>query len=202
MANIYKILKLRTIPEFRLEIEEEPLFRFFAGPPMIRWFYDNELYGEIYIQDSSEYFNRTLQLFNEIDGKLSISPDVYESMEEMRKNGESSHLFKDIYNHRVKYMGSRIEFEGIYGISLTDIDSGYWLQFNSTYPSKPSYKKTYDIVEGTAIKYLLNIYLWINIKETPKHWKNRRIDYINDSYISSDILRLAKEYGKIEIRCA
>ncbi|MBR5678387.1 MAG: hypothetical protein IKX20_09680 [Paludibacteraceae bacterium] len=200
MSRIYKTLRLKLIPEFRVEIEEAPVIRILTGPAKASCYYNEKLCGQDYINgDVQSYSNELLEFIHFVDQKVSVTAKTYREMYNLLQNGEASRVFKDICRLRVSVLAGMLFFRGQYEGRFAKYDGSYSFVFTSSYPSKPSYRKEYTSSEGWALMCLIHLYFLVTIKERLRRGNIGPINEIIDSYLRSDILRLSKNYGFIEI---
>lgn len=202
MAKVFRMYKFKTIPGFRVEIEEEPMFRLLSGPAKVKWYLGEKCLGYNLIHgDVRNYSTDICDFLNYVDKKVSVTASTYREMHNLITNGEASRIFKDIYLTRVTvFAGSILCFSGACNsqFSYSSYDYVHKFVFKSSYTHRPSYTKEYG-VEGWALRYLIHIYLLVKIKELSMYGGNQAINSIQDSYLRSDILKIAKNYGFLEI---
>lgn len=204
MSKIYREFRLKTIPEFRMEVEQEPLFRLLTGPAKASWYYKSEFMGHTLVDDVKKYSDSMREFFHWIDQELYITTSMYRNMSDLLKNGKANQFFKEIYNTNVSiFCGFMICFKGQFEIRFWDTsyqyDRKYTFEFKSSYSHRPSYIQEYSVSEGMALSNLLHLYFLCKIKEMPLHRKQILVNYISDSYIRADILKLSIKYGFLKI---
>lgn len=202
MAQLFRKYQFKTIPGFRVEIEEEPTFRLFTGPAKAKWYLGEKFLGYNLIHgDVRSYSTEICDFLRYVDNKVSVTANMYRNMYSLVTNGEASRIFKDIYETRVTvFAGSILCFSGACNsqFSYSSYDHVHKFDFKSSYTHRPSYVKEYG-TEGWALRYLIHIYLLVKMKELSINGGNQIINSIQDSYLRSDILKIAKYYGFLEI---
>lgn len=200
MASIYRTLTLKIIPEFKLEIEDEPSFRFISGRPGVRCYWNNEYKKRILIDDPKRYCDTIYYFLHYYGDTVSVSATIYREMHTALKNGVASSFFKALLWKRVTGFGPGISFggEGWDGGEGWFRDETLYL-FSKVNPSHVTCRRDYKISEASALRNLLHLYFLVKIKEINSHSDWDDINQISKPYLRSDILKVSFKYGFLEI---
>lgn len=202
MASIYRRYDLRCIPGMRLEIENEPMFKFVSGPPKANLYYKERLVCQDAVEDPRGYANDIDRFFYYVDQKLSVTARMYRIMYNLLQDGKVTQVFKVVYPKRAFYSGYSLYFGSNKAIELfeSSIDHSYILWFTKNY-SGPKYpEQHFSCSEGIALRYIFHLYFLLRLAR----WNNRSgvhwaINAVDSRSVGIDMLKQSREYGFLEI---
>lgn len=202
MASIYRRYDLRCIPGMRLEIENEPMFKFVSGPPKANLYYKERLVGQESIEDPRTFANDIDKFFSYVDEKLSVTASMYRDMYNLIRDGKVAQVFKVVYLKKAFYLGHSLYFGSNKVIELIESssDHSYVLWFTKNY-SGPKYPNQYfSCSEGIALRYIFHLYFLLRLAKwnlkSGIYWD---VNGIDDQSVSIDLLKQSREYGFLEI---